>query len=1088
MADEPQDAGWRKLGGATVHIGEGGVIDAGCEGLVGHKADPEHLEATRDQRDAKQKAAEAAGWESQEVKEARDLHTQASQHAGEGTLVFVRDGDTFHTFGPHAAKAREHLQMGDGEAASFKAEHLEDHLQTLVSKGHRVALVERTKEGGARPQAQVGPEHAGQLDTEAGDTASDPGRAPAVEPQAAQPEPWQQTRAQLAAHWTEPPANSMEPWKGTIPPPGTWRIDPRTGELEQLRTMDPKSLAFTEDPADVANADTTKAYTEWARQGMQPPPITAAMHADGDRIVSNNRRRLMAALATNQPSINTWYTANGLRPDTHRSQVEKALAAGQQVPPEVLADYPDLQPPPAQPVQPQKPKPMKPGDVVTWKSKTGPVDAEYRGKMIGQDGTQQAVVIVRNPGESPYQHTVPLSELSQKQAAAQVAQPPQGPRPGQKFPMPAVGDRPAMNLEVRSVGQDGTVALGLEGDPYDRVKVPQAALKHFVNDLAGKVDVPPNSGVPEIDAVASGQGEWLGKGDDGVAFGVGDKVVKVSTVVPFIPENYRGMLPEQAAARLEQQGAVQNELSQIHPGILPVQVNRHGDKSFLTMERVQPVDPKQATPEQLAQVRDIMKAMHGAGYSLNDDPQFGVDAGGLVKMFDTGKANRTTNKYDFEDDQGRLSRIFGQSGNKLTPWGQEAGRGFRSWEFIRDGIDAEYADVAKKDGTFAEALSSAQAMAEDDPEGSKQALAMLREDAGKWGFDFPEEPHPDTTRAAQAASQAPPKPKHLIDTLHKLPSVKTTGGGSAKLAGGYAEAMHEHLSSLQGGSDGFGTVHDLSDHLGPGAIGYHSPAGVVGLVPPAIDGDTWEARYSAQQTEDVPQWDTEGDLFDQIPEGGSQGDASEEDAAYEGERKQRVQQEVAKVAKQHPQLHAAVADAFPGDHDMQLAASEMAVAAWKPYAERVDEIKRGRADILNTAQMGGMRAAQIKQAVQAGRETQGVLSNFDQIINDRIDEYPALFKSWKINSAGLLEPVPGNLESDREAALLENLSLTNEQLTPPGPEHPAFLGGVLEEMARHTQGPEDEAVPFSRRAYYERALQRYRKTIAKEGGNSEHSG
>jgi hypothetical protein len=61
------------------------------------------------------------------------------------------------------------------------------------------------------------------------------------------------------------------------------------------------------------------------------------------------------------------------------------------------------------------------GEAVVWNSKIGPVEAEYRGKLPGADGWV-ACVIVRNPGESPYQHMVALSELA-KRPEPQVAKP-----------------------------------------------------------------------------------------------------------------------------------------------------------------------------------------------------------------------------------------------------------------------------------------------------------------------------------------------------------------------------------------------------------------------------------------------------------------------------------------------------------------------------------------------------------------------------------------------------------------------------------------------------------------------------------------
>lgn len=53
---------------------------------------------------------------------------------------------------------------------------------------------------------------------------------------------------------------------------------------------------------------------------------------------------------------------------------------------------------------------MNVGDTVIWDSKTGPVEAEYRGKVYGMDG-YEACLIVREEGSAPYQTMVPLKDV-----------------------------------------------------------------------------------------------------------------------------------------------------------------------------------------------------------------------------------------------------------------------------------------------------------------------------------------------------------------------------------------------------------------------------------------------------------------------------------------------------------------------------------------------------------------------------------------------------------------------------------------------------------------------------------------------------
>jgi len=58
------------------------------------------------------------------------------------------------------------------------------------------------------------------------------------------------------------------------------------------------------------------------------------------------------------------------------------------------------------------------GQKVVWNSRTGPVVAEFRGQLMGLDG-YEATIIVREEGSSPFQVTVPIMEIKQKNLSPQ---------------------------------------------------------------------------------------------------------------------------------------------------------------------------------------------------------------------------------------------------------------------------------------------------------------------------------------------------------------------------------------------------------------------------------------------------------------------------------------------------------------------------------------------------------------------------------------------------------------------------------------------------------------------------------------------
>lgn len=232
--------------------------------------------------------------------------------------------------------------------------------------------------------------------------------------------------------------------------------------------------------------------------------------------------------------------------------------------------------------------------------------------------------------------------------------------------------------------EDGKVRLSRhEGSDYGP-EMPEESVKHFVNDLAGKVDLPKH-GNAAIDAVVTGQAEFLGKGDDGLAFRVGDQVVKVSTTVPYQPENPGHRTPDAAAEMLRKQVETGNRLADMGvPGIQRSEFIRHGDKGFQIKPWVK--IPETLTRSQLDAVQQMVHAMHAKGYALNDEPQVGIDpSSGDLVMFDVGKAAPDRAKKGespmFSDKAADMDRVAGlyrkhgqQFVNLREPAGEKAMR------------------------------------------------------------------------------------------------------------------------------------------------------------------------------------------------------------------------------------------------------------------------------------------------------------------------------------------------------------------------------------------------------------------------------
>lgn len=268
------------------------------------------------------------------------------------------------------------------------------------------------------------------------------------------------------------------------------------------------------------------------------------------------------------------------------------------------------------------------------------------------------------------EHTIPYKEAHKKEARGQ---------PVKELPVPFVTTITPPKGS-RMLGGQPTKLYGLEakGDYYvlsteehptnefNTFKVPKVSMKQWAQDMAGKVDVP-KTGNPAVDAVIDGKAEYLGQGDDGIAFRVGDKVVKVSSVVEYHPDR-SDRTPQEAMAQLKAQVAMVNQMVDDGvPGLQRSEYIESGDKGFEVKDWVE--IPEQFTRDQLDDIQRSMLGAHEKGYAFHDEIQAGLDKDGRPVMFDTGKAVKVDPKKaqdniygDFAVDRDNLALLYRKHG------------------------------------------------------------------------------------------------------------------------------------------------------------------------------------------------------------------------------------------------------------------------------------------------------------------------------------------------------------------------------------------------------------------------------------------
>ncbi len=218
------------------------------------------------------------------------------------------------------------------------------------------------------------------------------------------------------------------------------------------------------------------------------------------------------------------------------------------------------------------------------------------------------------------------------------------------------------------------------------ISMPKESLHQFFNDLSGVVDIQPSKNL-YVDAVRRGEAEFLGKGHEEIAFGVGDKVIKFSTTVPYHPiAHLPHRSPDEAVDMLGEDYAnhVQMRKAGI-PGILPQKVvmargrRGAGDKAALIMDRLD--TESKLNLHQLMQVRDSVMKAHENGWVFGDQLQVGIGPDGRAWHYDIGFAEKTDDKHKRQEDLENLHRLFMDHDQKYVPIGKQAEDEFDHLQF-----------------------------------------------------------------------------------------------------------------------------------------------------------------------------------------------------------------------------------------------------------------------------------------------------------------------------------------------------------------------------------------------------------------------
>jgi hypothetical protein len=87
----------------------------------------------------------------------------------------------------------------------------------------------------------------------------------------------------------------------------SYNSDPGEAYVEHLTDVNPHDMVPSEAEDNIKKRDPNyPSYVDWAKQGMEAPPVTATDWGNGGKIVSSNRRRVLAAQDAGVPTMKAW--------------------------------------------------------------------------------------------------------------------------------------------------------------------------------------------------------------------------------------------------------------------------------------------------------------------------------------------------------------------------------------------------------------------------------------------------------------------------------------------------------------------------------------------------------------------------------------------------------------------------------------------------------------------------------------------------------------------------------------------------------------------------------------------------------------
>lgn len=356
------------------------------------------------------------------------------------------------------------------------------------------------------------------------------------------------------------------------------------------------------------------------------------------------------------------------------------------------------------------------------------------------------------------------------------------------------------------------------------------------------------------------------------------------------------------------------------------------------------------------------------------------------------------------------------------------------------------------------------------------------------GMTWEDEQSPQDA-GARALEQAPDGPlKQFVGSLQKMRDVRRDGvGTTSEVHPDHARRIYDILQVMGAGGDGFGDVYDLGGQLGAGAIGYHSPAGELVMVPPQTKNGDWEVRYALPDVEQTWKPDIIGDTGD-AKNGDGDGDWWEDSNAPTTRYLEDAMDEVGILDPESREVFRWVVD-----------------DTWKAEFDRVNEQNDlfrnlvgyiyGGEPAKRAAFTRKIRAAQDPDEIKGFDElVQVAESTFPQIFSGYGEQFGSADPEWVVFDTlkrGIQAP-PAKHHQDVIAKALDNFAAVEKQIEAQKGKssnedwdpYTFRRSGQAEKYRRMASSIPPDASPAQGRVWRDRA-QLYRAKYAKELGQSQ---